>query len=59
MAAIEIHPDEATARHLADGDQVTIEVGGGSIHTALRVSPGVRPGIAVMEGNGGAARGPR
>ena len=50
LAAIEIHPDEASARALADGDIVVVRNGGTAIELALKVTDTIRPGLAVLEG---------
>jgi anaerobic selenocysteine-containing dehydrogenase len=49
-AAIEIHPDEASARSLVDGDIILVRNGSRSMEVALKVTPSIRPGLAVLEG---------
>lgn len=48
--AIELHPDEARARGLADGDAVVVRGERASLRLALRVNAGVRRGLAVLQG---------
>jgi anaerobic selenocysteine-containing dehydrogenase len=45
---VELHPDDAAARGLSDGDRVRVHNDHGEVHTTLRVSPDLRPGTAVL-----------
>ena len=42
---VEIHPDDAAARAIATGDDVTIENGRGAVRLRAVVTDGVRPGV--------------
>ena len=44
---LDIHPADAAARGIADGDQVRIYNGRGSFAAKARVSERVRPGVAA------------
>ncbi len=46
--AITLHPDDAAARGLADGQRVTVHNAQGEINVALAVTDQIRPGVAVM-----------
>ncbi len=46
--AIHLHPDDATARALADGATVRVFNDRASITTVVRVDPAMRPGVASM-----------
>lgn len=41
---LEMHPDDAAARGLADGTTVRVWNDGGEVHLTLRLTPAVRPG---------------
>jgi anaerobic selenocysteine-containing dehydrogenase len=43
-----MHPDDAAARALADGDDVVVFNGLGEVHCGLHVAPRVRPGTVVL-----------
>jgi anaerobic selenocysteine-containing dehydrogenase len=45
--AIVLHPDDAAARHLGDGDRARIHNARGEFHATVRVSDAVRPGVAA------------
>lgn len=47
-AAVEVHPDDAQARKLSDGDAVRVFNASGEVHCALRISRRVRRGVAVL-----------
>jgi anaerobic selenocysteine-containing dehydrogenase len=48
---LDIHPDDARARGIVDGSQVTVWNERGRIELAVRVTPGIRPGVVhVLEG---------
>jgi anaerobic selenocysteine-containing dehydrogenase len=47
-AAVELHPDDATARGLATGDPVRVWNALGEVHCELRVSRDQRPGVAFL-----------
>ena len=47
---LEIHPDDASERNLADGQNVTISNHQGAINTALHVTDSVRPGVVALPG---------
>ena len=46
--AVLLHPDDAVARGLVDGQQVCVASAGASITVPLGVSTDTRPGVAVM-----------
>ncbi len=46
-AFVEIHPEDAAARGISDGDVVVIENGRGSCRLRAVVTDGVRPGVVV------------
>ncbi len=45
---VTLHPSEAAARGLESGQQVRVWNQRGEVHCRLRVSPGLRPGVAAM-----------
>jgi anaerobic selenocysteine-containing dehydrogenase len=45
---VELHPDDAAARGLSDGDRVRVHNDDGEVVTTLRVSPDLRPGTAAL-----------
>lgn len=47
-ARLEIHPDDAAARGLADGDRVRVTNGLGEVHCRARLSAAVRRGVVVL-----------
>jgi anaerobic selenocysteine-containing dehydrogenase len=47
-ASLAMHPDDAAARHLADGDPVRIFNDLGEVHCTLSVTPLVRPGTVSL-----------
>lgn len=49
-AAILIHPRDAAARGIADGQEVLVYNGRGQCRLRARVSPDTRPGVTVAEG---------
>jgi anaerobic selenocysteine-containing dehydrogenase len=49
-AVVEIHPDEASARSLNDGDIIFVRQGSRGMRVALKVTDSIRPGLAVLEG---------
>ena len=49
-ADVMLHPDEARARGLADGQMVTLSSARGSCQRKLTVTERARPGVAVAEG---------
>ncbi len=56
----QMHPDDAAARGLADGDAVTVSGDGGRIALPLQVTDGVMPGVVcVPHGWGHGRRGTR
>jgi len=44
---VEVHPDDAALRGIADGDRVIVENGRGWFHVRAQVSKAVRPGVVV------------
>ena len=42
---VEIHPQDATARGIGEGDRVLVENGRGRVELIARISDGVRPGV--------------
>lgn len=44
---VEIHPQDAAAREIADGDVVVVENGRGRCELVARVTDGVRPGVVA------------
>jgi anaerobic selenocysteine-containing dehydrogenase len=46
--ALEMSPQDATARGIADGDNVRIWNAHGEVHCQVRVSPDVRAGVCVL-----------
>src|SRR5690606_21949843 len=47
-AVLEMHPDDAAARGLADGIAVRVANALGEVHVPLRVTPAVRPGVVTL-----------
>ncbi|MCU0251690.1 MAG: molybdopterin-dependent oxidoreductase [Vicinamibacterales bacterium] len=48
---LDIHPDDARARGIADGSNATVWNDRGRIELVVRVTPGIRPGVVhVLEG---------
>ena len=47
---VQIHPDDARARGIADGDPVRLENERGSVALAARVTPGLMPGVVLAPG---------
>jgi anaerobic selenocysteine-containing dehydrogenase len=47
-AWVEIHPDEAAARGLHDGQQVRVRNALGEMRVPLRLNAGLRPGVALI-----------
>jgi anaerobic selenocysteine-containing dehydrogenase len=47
-ARLEMHPTDAAVRGLADGDLVRVFNEQGEVHCPLRVSPGMKPGVASL-----------
>ena len=45
---IEIHPEDARRRNVADGDSVSVRNGRGEVRAVCQVSDRVRPGVAWM-----------
>src|SRR5262249_26301001 len=45
--SVELHPDDAAARGIADGDAVVVEDGRGWFGVRARVTDGVRRGVVV------------
>jgi anaerobic selenocysteine-containing dehydrogenase len=45
---LEMHPDDATARRLRDGQEVRIHNDLGEVRVALRINAGVRPGVVFL-----------
>jgi anaerobic selenocysteine-containing dehydrogenase len=45
--SVEVHPDDAAARGIADGDEVVVENGRGWFRVRARVTDAVRPGVVV------------
>jgi anaerobic selenocysteine-containing dehydrogenase len=50
LPCVILHPDEAGARGLADGDRVRLFNERGSVGLVLRISDEVRPGVALVPG---------
>ena len=48
IAAVDLHPADAAARGIRDGDRVVIRNSFGSVRCLARVLPDVRPGVAVL-----------
>ena len=47
---LELHPDEAAARGLADGQAVWVRNGGGRLRATLRITTDIHPGVAALPG---------
>jgi anaerobic selenocysteine-containing dehydrogenase len=47
-AALEIHPDDARARRIADGDNVRVFNDSGEVRCLARVTDETRPGVTVL-----------
>jgi anaerobic selenocysteine-containing dehydrogenase len=47
-ASVHLHPDDAAARDLADGDEVVVRNDRAEVHTTLRVDRALRPGVVSM-----------
>jgi anaerobic selenocysteine-containing dehydrogenase len=45
---LRMHPDDANARGLEEGDEIRVFNGLGEVHCALSVSPAIRPGIVSL-----------
>lgn len=45
---LELHPDDARARGIADGDPVRVWNPRGEVHTTARVTDGLRPGVCLL-----------
>lgn len=48
QAAVELHPDDAKARQLSDGESVRVFNKSGEVHCKVRINPRVRTGVAVL-----------
>jgi anaerobic selenocysteine-containing dehydrogenase len=48
QAAVELHPDDAAARGIGDGDAVRVWNDLGEVRCAARVSRDLRPGVALL-----------
>ena len=46
--AVHLHPDDARARNLVDGQAVSVSDGRAEVRTVLVVDPDLRPGVATM-----------
>jgi anaerobic selenocysteine-containing dehydrogenase len=47
-AEVHLHPDDAGARRLTNGDRVRLSDGRHSLETRVAVDPAMRPGVAMM-----------
>jgi len=47
-AWVELHPDEAAARGLRQGQEVRVRNGLGEVRVPLRLNPALRPGVALI-----------
>lgn len=54
--ALEIHPSDAAARGIRDGDRVAVRTGRGRLHLEARVTPHIRPGAVHAPRGGGGRR---
>jgi anaerobic selenocysteine-containing dehydrogenase len=45
---LEMHPDDAAARSLGDGQEVRVHNGLGEVRVRLRINAGVRPGVVFL-----------
>jgi len=43
-----MHPDDAAARRLGDGQEVRVHNGLGEVRVRLRINAGVRPGVVFL-----------
>jgi anaerobic selenocysteine-containing dehydrogenase len=50
LPCVILHPDEAAARGLAEGDRVRLHNDRGAVGLVLRISDEVRPGVALVPG---------
>ncbi len=50
VPTLEMNPDDATSRELSDGQQVVIKNDLGQIHTSLRVTDSINPGVVALAG---------
>jgi hypothetical protein len=58
VAVVRVHPDEAGAAGLADGDEVEVRSEHGSLRASIAIDPGIRPGVvSVTHGHEGASPG--
>jgi anaerobic selenocysteine-containing dehydrogenase len=48
LVPIELHPEDAARRGLAEGDPVRVWNDRGEVRTALRLSPDLAPGVAML-----------
>ena len=45
---LELHPDDAAARGIGDGDAVRVWNGGGEVRCLARVNAALKPGVVVL-----------
>ena len=51
IVVMDIHPEDAQARGLEEGDPARVWNGRGVAHASVRLNPGIRPGVVhVIEG---------
>jgi anaerobic selenocysteine-containing dehydrogenase len=48
IAAVHLHPDDAAARHLVDGQDVRVTDGASDVFVIVKVDADLRPGVASM-----------
>jgi anaerobic selenocysteine-containing dehydrogenase len=48
LVPLELHPDDAARRGLADGDPVRVWNDRGEVRTAVRLNPDLAPGVALL-----------
>jgi anaerobic selenocysteine-containing dehydrogenase len=48
LVPVELHPDDAARRGLADGDPVRVWNDRGEVRTAVRLNPDLAPGVALL-----------
>ena len=58
VAVVRLHPDDARAAGVTDGDEVEVRSEHGALRATVALDPGVRPGVvSVTHGHDGASPG--
>ena len=56
---LEVHPDDAVALGVVEGDRVVVRSDWGEVETTVRVDDALRPGVVAIEHGWGRQRGMR